>query len=110
MSYTPWVPFHQLNLLIVSFIDYQANALPLYPITPIEAALLPLGMISNSSCALLPFIDWILKSESVMEDRIGVVRTIHVYHRERLGVSQERWDYCFILIGLDRELPPNTVQ
>ncbi|KAF9508209.1 hypothetical protein BS47DRAFT_244429 [Hydnum rufescens UP504] len=61
--------------------QFRRNALPLYPISPIEAALLPLGIISNSSCALSPFIKWILKYERMMEYQIGAVRTLQHYTR-----------------------------
>ena len=61
----------------------QETALPLYPISPIEAALHPLGIISHSSCGLEPFVDGILNFERVMEYRIGVVRTIVGYSNNR---------------------------
>jgi len=57
-------------------IYWQETALPLYPISPIEVALHPLGIISHSSCGLEPFIDGILNFERVMKYRIGVVRTL----------------------------------
>ena len=60
-------------------IYWQDAALPLYLISPIEAALHPLGIISHSSCGLKPFVDGILNFERVMEYRIGVVRTIEQY-------------------------------
>ncbi|KAF9504756.1 hypothetical protein BS47DRAFT_1354781 [Hydnum rufescens UP504] len=79
--------------------QFRVNALPLYPVSPIEAALVPLGIISNSSCALLPFIEWILKSERVMEHRIGAVHTVQLYYRH--DVDRTRWDKRFILVGLE---------
>jgi hypothetical protein len=91
-------------LLTERSINCQENALPLYPIGPIEAALLPLGVISNSSCALFPFIEWILKSERVMEYRIGAVRTVQLYFRDsRLPVflDSQGWDDVFILVAME---------
>ncbi|KAF9508219.1 hypothetical protein BS47DRAFT_244981 [Hydnum rufescens UP504] len=77
---------------------FRGNALPLYPISPIEAALLPLGMISNSSCDLFWFLEWILKSERVMEYRIGAVHTVqHNSQRGRYGVGV----FSVILVGLE---------
>ncbi|KAF9508216.1 hypothetical protein BS47DRAFT_1366112 [Hydnum rufescens UP504] len=67
------------------------NALPLYPISPIEAALLPRGVISKSSCALSPFIKWILKYERMMEYRIGAVRTLEHYTRGNLTFEETLW-------------------
>jgi len=61
-------------------------------------------MISNSSCGLVPFIEWILKSESVMEYRIGAVRTLQFYlrraYRKVLEIRHE-WGFVFILLGLE---------
>jgi len=81
--------------------QFRRNALPLYPISPIEAALLPLGVISNSSCALSLFILWILKSERIMEYRIGNVRTVHLYNTWTLG--PQSWDisFRFMAVGLE---------
>jgi hypothetical protein len=86
-------------LLTVWSVDNQANALPLYTISPIEAALVPLGLISNSSCAFLPFIDWILKSERAMEYRIGAVRTMQYCILER--ARQKRRTPTFLLVKLE---------
>jgi hypothetical protein len=62
--------------------------------------LLPLGVISNSSCPLLPFIEWILKSERVMEYRIGAVRTIKLCHQ--WGSRDPKGQvFGFILVGLE---------
>ncbi|KAF9506166.1 hypothetical protein BS47DRAFT_1353057 [Hydnum rufescens UP504] len=86
------------DLLTVCSLNNQANALPLYPVSPIEAALLPLGVISNSSCALSSFIEWILKSES-NEHRIGAVHTVQLYSRPR--IPDGRWNQRFMLVGLE---------
>ncbi|KAF9513181.1 hypothetical protein BS47DRAFT_1344572 [Hydnum rufescens UP504] len=86
-------------LLTVCTVNNQVNALPLYPVSPIEAALVPLGIISNSSCTLSPFIEWILASERVMEHRIGAVHTVQLYYRR--GAGRTRWDKRFILVGLE---------
>jgi hypothetical protein len=86
-------------LLTVCSIDYQRNALPLYPISPIEAALLPLGVISNSSCAISPFIQWILKSERIMVYQISNVRTLHIYYRGTLVPPS--WKLRFVVVGLE---------
>ncbi|KAF9503727.1 hypothetical protein BS47DRAFT_776173 [Hydnum rufescens UP504] len=80
--------------------QFRKNALPLYTVSPIEAALLPLGLISNSSCALSPFIDWILKYERAMEYRIGAVRTIQCCHRLERAL-QRGWNPTFILVRLE---------
>ncbi|KAF9503726.1 hypothetical protein BS47DRAFT_776184 [Hydnum rufescens UP504] len=87
------------TLLTVCSLNNQANALPLYPVSPIEAALLPLGVISNSSCALSSFIEWILKSEKAMEHRIGAVHTVQLYRRPR--IPDGRWNLRFMLVGLE---------
>jgi len=90
--------------LILALDQFRGNALPLYPISPIEAGLRPLGMVSNSSCALSPFLEWILKSEREMEYRIGAVHTVQVYNRPFFGNTFEetlgRWDYSFMVVGL----------
>ncbi|KAF9504762.1 hypothetical protein BS47DRAFT_1401066 [Hydnum rufescens UP504] len=52
----PFCHQDQWHLLTVCSLNNQANVLPLYPVSPIEAALLPLGVISDSSCALSSFI------------------------------------------------------
>ncbi|KAF9504523.1 hypothetical protein BS47DRAFT_661415 [Hydnum rufescens UP504] len=57
-----WISFVCVDFHILINQAGWANALPLYPVSPIEAGLLPLGVISHSSCALAPFLDWILKS------------------------------------------------
>ncbi|KAF9518017.1 hypothetical protein BS47DRAFT_426789 [Hydnum rufescens UP504] len=49
----------------------NATALPMYPVSTIEAVMRSSGIISNSSCGLIPFLDWILQSEEVADDRIG---------------------------------------
>lgn len=53
----------------------------MYAISPIEAILRPFDIISNSSCSLIPFLDWILESEKIADDRIGVVKTVQLYNR-----------------------------
>ncbi|KAF9504759.1 hypothetical protein BS47DRAFT_1354789 [Hydnum rufescens UP504] len=83
--------------------QFRANALPLYTVSPIEAALLPLGFISNSSCALSVFIEWILKSERVIEDRIGSVRTVELYLKKRRSTPREGWSQRFILVGFENK-------
>jgi len=55
---------------------YRDIALPMYAVSPIEVVLFPLGIISHSSCGLVPFLNGILDFEQVMEYRVGVVRTI----------------------------------
>ncbi|KAF9508218.1 hypothetical protein BS47DRAFT_244766 [Hydnum rufescens UP504] len=87
--------------LILALDQFRGNALPLYPISPIEAGLLPLGMVSNSSCALSPFLEWILKSERVTEYRLGAVHTVQVHDRWLLGKTLGDWDYSFMLVGLE---------
>ena len=67
------------TLIPYGVIYWQETALSLYHISPIEAALHPLGIISYSSCGLDPFVDGILNFERVMEYRVGVVRTIERY-------------------------------
>ncbi|KAF9509193.1 hypothetical protein BS47DRAFT_1349394 [Hydnum rufescens UP504] len=79
--------------------QFRVNALPLYPVSPIEAALVPLGIISNSSCGLSLFTEWILKSERVMEHRIGAVHTVQLYYRR--NVDRTWWNKRFILVGLE---------
>ena len=59
--------------------DYQEIALPMYTVSPIEVALYPLGIISHSSCGLVPFLNGILDFERVMEYRVGIARTIEYY-------------------------------
>ncbi|KAF9508221.1 hypothetical protein BS47DRAFT_245269 [Hydnum rufescens UP504] len=81
--------------------QFRVNALVLYTISPIEAALHPLGIISNSSCTLSPFIEWILKSERTAEYRIGAVRTVKLYYRWGLRHPQKRWDHRFLVVGLE---------
>ncbi|KAF9503728.1 hypothetical protein BS47DRAFT_1369324 [Hydnum rufescens UP504] len=80
--------------------QFCKNALPPYTISPIKATLLPLGLISNSLCALLPFIDWILKYERAMEYRIGAMHTIQCCHRLEHAL-QRGWNPMFILIRLE---------
>ncbi|KAF9505064.1 hypothetical protein BS47DRAFT_1354372, partial [Hydnum rufescens UP504] len=46
-----------------------------------EAAVRPLGIVSNSSCALLPFLDWVLQSRRVMDHRFGLIRTVRMCYR-----------------------------
>ncbi|KAF9515324.1 hypothetical protein BS47DRAFT_1342032 [Hydnum rufescens UP504] len=46
-----------------------------------EAAVRPLGIVSNSSCALLPFLDWVLQSRRVMDHRFGLIRTVRLCYR-----------------------------
>ncbi|KAF9515330.1 hypothetical protein BS47DRAFT_1342045, partial [Hydnum rufescens UP504] len=46
-----------------------------------EAAVRPLGIVSNSSCALLPFLDWVLQSRWVMDHRFGLIRTVRMCYR-----------------------------
>ncbi|KAF9505063.1 hypothetical protein BS47DRAFT_579380 [Hydnum rufescens UP504] len=44
-------------------------------------AVRPLGIVSNSSCALLPFLDWVLQSRRVMDHRFGLIRTVRMCYR-----------------------------
>ncbi|KAF9511141.1 hypothetical protein BS47DRAFT_1383631, partial [Hydnum rufescens UP504] len=84
--------------------QFRANALPLYPVSPIEAGLLPLGVISHSSCALAPFLDWILKSGKVVNYRIGVVRSVELYHRPRLTGDQRDWRFMLVCLENGRQI------
>ena len=61
-------------------VGYQETALPMHDISPFEAALHPLGIMPYSSCDLAAFLEGILKSERIMEYRIGVVDTIEYYY------------------------------
>ena len=67
---------YSITVLIPHDIIYQETAMPLYAVSLIEAALHPLGIISQSSCGLMQFLDAIFDFERFMEYRIGVVRTI----------------------------------
>ena len=59
--------------------DYQEIAMPMYTVSPIEVALSSLGIISHSSCGLVPFLNGILDFERIMEYRVGVARTIEFH-------------------------------
>ncbi|KAF9503420.1 hypothetical protein BS47DRAFT_1356236 [Hydnum rufescens UP504] len=56
-----------------------------------EAAVRPLGIVSNSSCTLLLFLDWVLQSRQVMDHRFGLIRTVRLCHRGyRVSRSRRR--------------------
>ena len=59
----------------------QATALPMYTISTMEAAIRPLSIASNSSCGLLPFLDWILQPGRVMDYRFGFIKTVRLCYR-----------------------------
>ncbi|KAF9506459.1 hypothetical protein BS47DRAFT_1352731, partial [Hydnum rufescens UP504] len=46
-----------------------------------EAAVRPLGIVSNSSCALLPFLDWAVQSRQVMDHHFGLIQTLRLCGR-----------------------------
>ncbi|KAF9515332.1 hypothetical protein BS47DRAFT_1342047, partial [Hydnum rufescens UP504] len=54
-----------------------------------EAAVRSLGIASNSSCALLPFLDWVVQSRRGMDHRFGLIRTVHMRYRG-YSVSRSR--------------------
>jgi hypothetical protein len=90
-----------IKLLVTSpffSVHHQDNALPSYPVSPIEAALIPLGMISNSSCTLSPLIEWMIESGRTIDDRIGAVRHIELYSRTNFRRPS---DFTFLVIGLE---------
>ncbi|KAF9509387.1 hypothetical protein BS47DRAFT_1349251 [Hydnum rufescens UP504] len=56
-----------------------------------EAAVRPLGIVSNCSCALLPFLDWAVQSRRVMDHRFGLIQTLRLCSREyRVSRSRRR--------------------
>ena len=91
-----------IQLLVTSpfffLVHHQDNALPSCPVSPIEAALIPLGMISNSSCTLSPLIEWMIESERTIDDRIGAVRHIELYSRTNFRRPS---DFTFLVVGLE---------
>ncbi|KAF9510681.1 hypothetical protein BS47DRAFT_1347623 [Hydnum rufescens UP504] len=90
-----------IKLLVTSpffSVHHQDNALPSYPVSPIEAALIPLGMISNSSCTLSPLIEWMIESWRTIDDRIGAVRHIELYSRTNFRRPS---DFTFLVIGVE---------
>jgi hypothetical protein len=63
----------------------------MYSVSTIEAAVRPLGIVSNSSCPLLPFLDWVLQSRRVMDHRFGLIRTARMCYRGyRVSGSRRR--------------------
>ncbi|KAF9509392.1 hypothetical protein BS47DRAFT_1349259 [Hydnum rufescens UP504] len=78
-----------------------------------EAAVRPLGIVSNCSCALLPFLDWAVESRRVMDHRFGLIQTLRVCARGyRVSRSRRRVhdsnpsakprvrEYSFVHVGL----------
>ena len=57
----------------------QTVALPLYAISPIEAVMHSFGLISNSTCPLDKFIDWMLDHRQLVDYRFGFVQSVHIY-------------------------------
>ncbi|KAF9505069.1 hypothetical protein BS47DRAFT_579700 [Hydnum rufescens UP504] len=53
----------------------------MYSMSTMEAAVRSLGIASNSSCALLPFLDWVVESRRVMDHRFGLIRTVRFCYR-----------------------------
>jgi len=71
--------------------EFRVTALPMYSVSTMEAAVRPLGIVSNSSCALLPFLDWVLQSRRVMDHRFGLIRTVRMCYRGyRVSGSRRR--------------------
>jgi len=51
----------------------------------------PLGIVSNSLCTLLSFLDWVLSHRQVMDYRFGRIRTMRVcFRRYRVSRSRRR--------------------
>jgi hypothetical protein len=53
----------------------------MYSVSTMEAAMRPLGIISNSSCSLLSFLYWVLSHRRVMDYRFGHIRTMRRCYR-----------------------------
>jgi hypothetical protein len=53
----------------------------MYTISTMEAAIRPLGIVSNSSCGLLPFTNWIRTARDV-DYRFGLIKSIRLCHRK----------------------------
>ncbi|KAF9515318.1 hypothetical protein BS47DRAFT_791368 [Hydnum rufescens UP504] len=63
----------------------------MYSVSTMEAAIRPLGIVSNSSCSLLSFLDWVFSHRRVMDYRFGRIRTVrYCYRRYRVSRSQHR--------------------
>jgi hypothetical protein len=52
----------------------------MYTISTMEAAIRPLGIVSNSSCGLLPFINWIRTARDI-DGRFGLIKTLRLCYR-----------------------------
>jgi hypothetical protein len=59
----------------------------MYTVSTMEAAIRPLGIISNSACGLLPFIDW-LRTGRDIEYRFGLIQSIRLCYREYIIEEQ----------------------
>ncbi|KAF9503424.1 hypothetical protein BS47DRAFT_816925 [Hydnum rufescens UP504] len=73
--------------------EFRVTALPTYSVSTMEAAVRPLGIVSNSSCALLPFLDWAVQSRRVMDHRFGLIRTVRLCYRGYRVSRSWRGDY-----------------
>jgi len=73
------------------FLDrFRLVALPMYTISTMEAGMRPLGIVSNSSCGLLPFINWIRTARDI-DYRFGLIHTVRIcYRKYKVGKPQHR--------------------
>ncbi|KAF9503423.1 hypothetical protein BS47DRAFT_816676 [Hydnum rufescens UP504] len=80
----------------------------MYSVSTMEAAIRPLGIVSNSSCPLLSFLDWVFSHRRVMDYRFGRIRTVRyccrryrIQHRVRgSDPSAEPSIYNMLHLGL----------
>ena len=87
----------------------QSIAVPLYAISPIEAAMHSSGLISNALCDQDKFIDWVLDHRQLVDSRFGLVQSVHIY-RGHVNGKERKSHWAIeesIIIGLenDRGIP-----
>ncbi|KAF9515329.1 hypothetical protein BS47DRAFT_1361056 [Hydnum rufescens UP504] len=74
------VGLSRIGVISYMFLNSYYSALP-SDLSTMEAAVRSLGIASNSSCALLPFLDWVVQSRRVMDHRFGLIRTVRFCYR-----------------------------
>ncbi|KAF9512803.1 hypothetical protein BS47DRAFT_1393957 [Hydnum rufescens UP504] len=77
------------------FLDrFRLIALPMYTISTMEAAMRPLGIVSNSSCGLLSFINWIRTARDI-DYRFGLIQTVRICYRKYKVVKPQHRHHIY---------------
>jgi len=86
--------------------QYQMNAFPFYPMSPMESTMrLSHPFVLDSSFHFDKFIDWIIHSRQLVDERFGLVQSVHTYRDYADEKDTETWRAVeeSIIVGLKND-------